>query len=52
MARPGGLEPPAFGFEAQRSIRLSYGRLGSYFNGNQRKKANFLRGKAEVHGIH
>ncbi len=26
LARPGGFEPPASGFEAQRSIRLSYGR--------------------------
>ena len=26
MARPEGLEPPAYWFEANRSIRLSYGR--------------------------
>ena len=26
MARPEGLEPPAYWFEASRSIRLSYGR--------------------------
>ena len=27
MVRPEGLEPPAFRFEACRSIQLSYGRL-------------------------
>ena len=27
MARPEGLEPPAYWFEASRSIRLSYGRV-------------------------
>src|SRR5205814_4779200 len=27
MARPEGLEPPAYWFEANRSIRLSYGRV-------------------------
>jgi hypothetical protein len=26
MARPEGLEPPAYWFEANRSIQLSYGR--------------------------
>lgn len=26
LARPEGLEPPAYWFEASRSIRLSYGR--------------------------
>lgn len=29
MARPEGLEPPAYWFEASRSIRLSYGRVGT-----------------------
>ena len=29
MARPEGLEPPAYWFEANRSIQLSYGRVGS-----------------------
>ena len=28
MVRPEGLEPPAYWFEASRSIRLSYGRVG------------------------
>ena len=27
MVRPEGLEPPAYWFEASRSIQLSYGRL-------------------------
>ena len=27
MVRPEGLEPPAYWFEANRSIQLSYGRL-------------------------
>ncbi len=27
LARPEGLEPPAYWFEASRSIRLSYGRV-------------------------
>ncbi len=32
MARPEGLEPPAYWFEASRSIRLSYGRVPSSYH--------------------
>jgi hypothetical protein len=28
LVRPEGLEPPAYWFEANRSIQLSYGRIG------------------------
>src|SRR6185436_17779715 len=31
MARPEGLEPPAYRFEACRSIQLSYGRVASLY---------------------
>ena len=29
MVRPEGLEPPAYWFEASRSIQLSYGRMNA-----------------------
>ena len=32
LARPEGLEPPAYWFEANRSIQLSYGRDDSTFD--------------------
>jgi hypothetical protein len=38
MVRPEGLEPPAYWFEASRSIQLSYGRLREdvYSNAGER----------------
>jgi hypothetical protein len=32
LARPEGLEPPAYWFEASRSIQLSYGRVASSYH--------------------
>jgi hypothetical protein len=34
--RPEGLEPPAYWFEASRSIQLSYGRLASSYHPSER----------------
>jgi hypothetical protein len=31
LVRPEGLEPPAYWFEASRSIQLSYGRIASSY---------------------
>jgi hypothetical protein len=35
LARPEGLEPPAYWFEASRSIRLSYGRVASSYHAHE-----------------
>ena len=35
MVRPEGLEPPAYWFEASRSIQLSYGRIASSYHPNE-----------------
>ena len=36
LVRPEGLEPPAYWFEASRSIQLSYGRMASSYHPNER----------------
>ena len=35
VVRPEGLEPPAYWFEASRSIQLSYGRMASSYHPNE-----------------
>ena len=35
--RPEGLEPPAYWFEASRSIQLSYGRMASSYHPNEHR---------------
>ena len=35
LVRPEGLEPPAYWFEASRSIQLSYGRIASSYHPNE-----------------
>src|SRR5690349_17115418 len=36
LVRPEGLEPPAYWFEASRSIQLSYGRMASSYHPRER----------------
>ncbi len=46
MVRPEGLEPPAFRFEACRSIQLSYGRVPASFILAQTARLSRLSGEA------
>ena len=53
MARPEGFEPPTYGFEARRSIHLSYGRaLGILHVGDVRPRAAQSRGEHSSNSIH
>src|SRR5437879_1117354 len=42
LARPEGLEPPAYWFEASRSIRLSYGRVDPSYHCNMAIGARYV----------
>ena len=43
MARPEGLEPPTYGFEARRSIQLSYRRTLSHMIASNQTESYHVR---------